>query len=461
MRLKQILCYLLFVLTSTSFLFAAEEEANSYRLGVYQTGVPLYTQEELMHLEGAAKVAAFARQDSQKVSSPYSSLINTMVNNFSLVYTNMGKDGLEQYEKKNLIDQKELLKDSLESLYAAHEEPSIIEKKEEEKNSLTLSSLQNYPPITCELVSVGHLYDSLLSDATTRENTIKDLCKSENLDGIIIVLVTKINEYTRVRVFFYDSLTQTFHLPYDKIEEPDSSYAIQESVLSLFEANKRLVRVENSSPSLSILYLPEDDKERIEEKKSDFEQVKMVNDVLCLAQKSVTLLLRAPDYEEQVIEVPYDVKSISGALQQKIHPPLHLISLSGPVSWTYDGLNYGIHSTLLIKQPQLPFVVLAEKEGFGMLSFQSIEEKDRVTFDLKPAWMDSSVFIESLQDNFYYSLETLFGAIAISLVAENYDDAFGSGGNADAVYAISRGLVACSTLSLIQQLVEYIKVSTL
>jgi len=461
MRLKQRLCLILLALTCTSFLFAAEKEATGYSLGIYQAEEPLYTQKQLIDLQGSDKVNAFARQNTEDSSSAYSSLIHTMVNNFSLVYQSLGTEGLEQYEKRNLALKKEIIQDNLESLYRAHEEQSIIDEKEEEKNALTLNLEQNYPTITSKLLTIGHVYDVLLSDETIREKTMHTLCESENLDGIMIVLVTKLSGYTRLRVFFYDSITESYQVPYDKIEGPDQNYALQESILSLFESDKRLVLVEDSAPSLLIQKIPEDDKENFAEKESTFPHVKMVNDVICISQKPVSLLLSAPDYETKVVEVTQDVQRLSGALQEKIHPPMHLISLIGPVNWTYDGMDYGLHSTLLIQKPQLPFVVLAEKEGFGMLSFQSIEEKNRVTFDLKPEWMDSSVFIESLQDNFYYSLETLFGSIAFSVVAENYDDAFGSGAHANAVYAISRGLVACSTLSLIQQLVEYIKVSTL
>ncbi|MCH3916187.1 MAG: hypothetical protein LKE40_01640 [Spirochaetia bacterium] len=452
---------LLLLVFFPSVVYAADEE--TYVVGICQAEEPSLSSLSTVQMDGNARLKTFEALEKNKTAQDHALAAEKLLNDFPLQFTRLGKEGLAAFSKMLQRKQTAEAYDKLAELYGSHATVDKIQQQKKAAIEAAPKLQASYPSVTPKLLDDQVFLGMLLKGTADRQVLLKQLCARESVNGILVFLVSDVDGYTRLRLYFYDSLQDTFDVLLDGLETDLDDLTVDTAIVRQFDGKAAFAKILQPSSGLEIRLVPpsfDENAKKLEDMKENLAVLTAADGLVLLPYVPCKLLLTAFDYEPKLVKISGKLQSLDGKLEQTVHPPLHLVSLTGPVHWTCQGKDFGFSSTVLLAHPQIPFVALATKDGFAILSYQTNVEQTRVTVDLRPKWMADTKVSSLSQDRFYYSLETIFAIFAIQLTANTIAETVGEDTTATQVVStMSTGLTLAALLSMGQQLAQYIRLS--
>lgn len=293
-------------------------------------------------------------------------------------------------------------------------------------------------------------YDADLS-AIFQKKAYQWYCDLYTYDAIVLVSVETLSGHQHLLVSLYERSSDSFSLLLDRLSF-DENYAdaVPSLRLSLLESirNERiaLLTLTNVPPSLVVTI--------------DGMTVPVNDNVLFLTIGKHLIHLSAYGYvskEEEITALSGDLLSMDATLERLSIPTLSLLSRTGTVSWSIDGVSGENGSLLSMENAELPMLVQAKKQGFSTLTKQIGGSDEIINFRLIPSWADDAELRKEKQKSFYASFVSLIVATGLTLAYPTLYNVYGNGNVfSETLRTVGTGAIATTGILLLGRMMDYI-----
>lgn len=275
-------------------------------------------------------------------------------------------------------------------------------------------------------------------------------CDFYGYDYLIFPKSVQMAGHKRCTIDFYVRSTDTLTRIYDQLSF-NENYMENEApltlaLLSCVESDELAVITLKDTPPSFLLSV-------------DGTDMMIRDDLVVLPIGKHTLVMSAYGYESKEMDVLLskgETLSVDGSLVPKVMPSLTLLSTSGNVNWTIDGVKAGTASLLSLGNVSLPILLQADKEGFLPMRKQASESKDVMYFSLKPLWAEGEGLLRDKQKAFYGSFVSFAVATCVMLAHNALYQVYGNGEVYSPIaYYAEQGAVVMTGMLLVRHLFEY------
>lgn len=372
------------------------------------------------------------------------------------IQSNLIIEKRKQIEKKYInyassLDDKELIE---------IEELKNKEFSFEKVNLLTLNFIKNN----------NNFAISILKNSNDAQ-IIKTLLDSINSSAIILVSISDISDYKKIKIEYVDLNKKT--LIYNKIIEnnliENQKEDILKSFINFFNNEYSILSLKDTNNIISISEIVDISKQRLEKELRDYSEIKIrekdiikldINNDYLILKKGIHFLNIESLNKNEIIKIEIDdnINNLVYKNESKSLDTLNIISNNGLLDIYLNGQYLSNKAVLNLKNIDLPFYIEATKEGFNNQIIQIDENINQLNFNLLPKWQNQS--IEQAQDEFYTSLLTYIFINFTTLTINNITDAIEFNNYDVAIDIFSTSLSVFSSINILNKLISYIKIAT-
>jgi len=270
------------------------------------------------------------------------------------------------------------------------------------------------------------------------------LCSTSNADMLVIPLVSQLEGLYHFRIFIYKKAENNIELCYEKLLENTNTYP-NDAILSL-----------------APYFFKEEVSVVVFDKMPEGSTVLMDDEPLTLIDGKALVL--AGEHIFQISNTGYSTRKFRATIPENsvsaLDSHLNIIEYgsirleSNPASNVYyEGKLLG-STPIVLEGYTIPLVLRFSAEGYSQKTVSISTEKDSISVELKPLWMDDLAIFKEAKDDFYASFAVslaLFGLkIASSTLATGENSSFFNG-----LGIALDGALVLSLTSLASHLIEY------
>ncbi len=411
-------------------------------VGILLVCLPLFAVEEVPFSIG---IISF-QDDSASLLQLVDDAGSTYANRFVIP-----SDAYKTYLSERQLQEVELSRlESISSAYASKSEKDLEKARELLPDSIT--TISDRLPVTYKQISYQKGYAKLLENFPDSRFWY---ASQEKLDALVLINKTKLASNDRIRLYWYESFSDTTTLIFDRVLVQREPSEMQEEIGTALLAKTAgpkygLLIFDNytSSVSVDINGEPLILKDRQELFPSGEYTVSLGGELYIPNQIEITLL-------------PNTIMHVSASLERAELGDIHLSSTLGKVNWFVDGSFRDTRCDLTISSSMVPLVIVAQKEGFSSKTLQVQKPVQEISVSLQPKWMSSSALLQEEQKGFYKSLRNtmlVFGLyVASTTLSQTFDEANPLW---QPLQVATSGFALVSTLHTIMNLASYVALAS-
>lgn len=375
-------------------------------VGVLSVCLPLFAVEDVPFSIG---ILSF-QDDSAALLQLVEDAGSTYANQF-IVPSDAYRNNLSALQQKEI--ELSTLKD-ISGAYASKSEKDL--EKAREMLPEPMVTISDRLPVTYKQIHYQRQYAKLLESFPDSRSWYASL---EKLDALVLIKMTKLASNDRIRLYWYDLFSDTTTLIFDRVLVQKEPSEMQEEIGTALLAKTAgtgygLLIFDNYNSSLSL----EINKEPLLLKERQ----------VLFPSGEYTIDLSGEGFVAMNMAVnvlPNTIQHVPTTLERTEVGNIHLSSTLGKVSWFVDGIFRDTRSDLTISSSMVPFVIVAQKEGFASKTLQVQKPVQEISVTLHPEWMTSSALLQEEQRGFYKSLRNtmlVFGLyVASTTLSKTFD----------------------------------------